>query len=667
MKSSTLPKAESSVEESASGQNIAGRVTARAVVLALILTVINDYWIVQLEVVRYSFATYAAPFYNCIFTLLVVTTINFWVKKRFPRLALTRVELITIYSMLSISSAVCSHNMMEVLVSLMGYAFFFQSKENRWGELFLDRLPKWLTVSDMASLKNFYYGNSTLYNPVNYKPWIIPALSWSAFTAVLLFTMLCINSILRKQWTESERLTFPIVQLPLEMTDESGSLFKNRYMWMGFAFAGILTLLAGLNYLYPNIPCLRIVRRNFGQYIVNPPWNAMGAIVVGFYFWAIGIAFLMPLELSFSCWFFYWLVKLELVACRSLGLNELTVIGGGFDRTYPFLTSQSYGAYIGFFVMSMWTSRHYLKRVFRTAFKGTKEEDESREALSYRNAILGAACGIIFLCAFGLKMGMSLWVVSIFFVLYLVFAVIVSRIRAELGFPTHDMHVMGPQHLTITAVGTQHLPDQNLVGFSLFYWFNRTYASHPSPHQMESYKLSERTNATARQMFFAVMIAGIFAMPIGFWMLLHTYFQNGGATANVEQWALGFGGECWNQLAGWIRQPVPSNKVAMMFVGVGLVFSMLLGWARVHFLWFPFHPLAYAISGSWGVSQLWMPLFIGNTAKFLTLRFGGLKTYRKALPFFFGLILGEIAVGSLWTIIGVVFGIPTYDFWPGKM
>ncbi|MGB9588606.1 MAG: DUF6784 domain-containing protein, partial [Armatimonadota bacterium] len=53
-------------------------------------------------------------------------------------------------------------------------------------------------------------------------------------------------------------------------------------------------------------------------------------------------------------------------------------------------------------------------------------------------------------------------------------------------------------------------------------------------------------------------------------------------------------------------------------------------------------------------------------AKFFTLRFGGLTTYRRFLPFFFGLILGEITIGSLWSIIGIVLGVPTYDFWPGK-
>jgi len=646
--------------------SIGDRVTLRAVILALILAVINDYWIVQLEVVRYSFATYAAPFYNCVFTLLVVTALNLLVRRVSPQNALRRMELLTIYAMVSITSAVCSHNMMEILVSLMGYAFQFKSPENNWDRLFIGRLPSWLTVRDPIALRGFYNGNTSLYESANFMPWLIPILCWSAFCAVLIFTMLCINSILRKQWMDSERLTFPVIMLPLEMTEETGSLFKNKYMWLGFAIAGTLTFLAGLNYLYPSVPHLRIVRRDIGQYVTTPPWNAMGGIPLGFYFWAIGIAFLMPLEMSFSCWIFYWLVKLELVGCQALGLNELRVMGGGFDTGYPYLNSQSYGAYLGFFVTSMWASRHYIRRVFRTAFLRSKEEDESGEAISYRTAILGLISGLLFLCFFAYQIGMSLWVISTFFVLYFVFAVIISRIRAEIGFPTHDMHVMGPQHLVLTAAGTENVPSQDLVGFSLFYWFNRTYASHPAPHQLESYKLAEKAGSPARQMFWAMLIAGTLAMPIGFWMLLHTYYRLGGATARMEGWALGFGASAWNTLANWLTQPTPPNKTALLFVGVGFAISTAMSWVRLRFQWFPFHPLAYAISNSWGVSQLWMPLLIGSTAKFFTLRFGGLKTYRRFLPFFFGLILGEITVGSLWSIIGIVLGIPTYDFWPGK-
>ena len=643
-----------------------GRITARAILLALVLAAVNDYWLVQVEVVRYSHPTYAAPFYNAIFTLLVLTVVNFAVRKRFPGVALSGVELLTIYVMVSITSGVCSHNMMAILVSSMGYAHFFQTPENQWAKLFLERLPPSLTVSDAASLRNFYYGNSTLYTWANVKPWILPSLTWSAFTGVLLFTTLCINSILRKQWIEAERLTFPIIMLPLEMTEESGSLFRNKRMWMGFAFAGGLTLLAGLNYLYPSIPCLRIQRRNIGYFIVNPPWNAIGGVQMGFYFFAIGLAFLMPLELSFSCWFFFWLTRLEVVFSRMIGLNELSVVGTGFDRAYPFLNSQAYGAYLGFFVMSMWASRRYLGRVFRTAFLGTKEEDESREAVSYRTAILGALGGILFLCGFAYKMGMTLWIVPIFFILYFILVIIICRIRAELGFPTHDMYPMSPHFFLLTAAGTEKLAAQDLVGFSLFTWFNKSYASHPAPHQMEAFKICERRNASERRMFIAALIAGVFAMPLGFWMLLHMYYHNGAATANVEMWGLGHGRDAFNTLAAWIKQPVPPNRIAVEFIGVGFLVVVLLSWLRMRFLAFPFHPLAYALASSWGVGQLWMPLLIGSTAKFIALRFGGLSNYRRVLPFFYGLMLGEIVIGSLWTIIGIVLRIPTYDFWPGK-
>ena len=644
----------------------AGRVTKRAIVLAILLAIINDYWLVQLEVVRYSYPTYAAPFYNCIFILFLLTAANFALRKNSPGLALTRTELLTIYVMLSVISGVCSLNMIAFLVSLMGYAHYFQTPENKWGEMFIHRLPSWLTVSDQASLKNFYTGSSTLYDPANFTPWIVPVISWSAFAAVMLFTTLCINSILRKQWVESERLTFPIIMLPLEMTEESGQLFRNKHMWLGFGVAAAITLMAGINYLYPSVPCLQITRRNIGYLIVDPPWNAMGGIQMGFYLWAIGIAFLMPLEMSFSCWFFFWLTKLELVFSQWIGLNELAVTGGGFDRAYPFLNSQAYGAYMGFFMMTMWASRRYLGRVFRTAFLGTKEEDESREAIPYRTAILGAGLGTLLMCVFAWKMGMSLWVVAATFILYLTLVTIMSRIRAEVGFPIHDMSPMGPKFALITALGVKNIPTQSLVGFSLFTWIQNSHASHPGPHQLESYKLSERTDTPARGMFFAVMIAGLVAMPLAFWWFLHTYFHNGGATANMGMWALGHGRNTWNELAVWIRQPSPPNRAAMAFAGGGFAVSTLLSWLRIRFLSFPFHPLGYALAPSWGVGQLWMPLVIGSAAKYVSLRFGGLQMYRKALPFFFGLILGEITVGSLWTIIGIVFGIPTYDFWPGK-
>lgn len=639
-----------------------GRITPRAILIGIALCYINDYWVVQLEVARYSFPTQAAPFYNVVFTLLVLTALNGLARRFFPRIALSRAEMMASYVMVSITSAVISRQMMQILIPAMTHAFYFQTPENQWAELFIDKLPRWLTVSDPASLRNFYLGNSSILDPVNYRVWLMPCIWWSVFGIALLFTLLCINSILRKQWVESERLTFPIVQLPLEMTEESGALYRNRAMWIGFAVAGGLTLLAGLHALWPSIPHIQIGRRNMAAYIPNPPWSEMGNIPVAFWFWAIGLAFLMPLELSFSCWFFFWVIKFERVLCYVTGMSTIKVSGGGLDSGYPFLNCQAYGAYLAFFLMSMWSSRGYIGRVLRTAFRGTGEEDESREALSYRWAILGALAGFIVLGVFARIMGMSGWLIPVFFGLYTMIAIIATRIRAELGFPTHDIREMGPQYATVTATGS--LPTKDLVAFQTMAWFNREYSSHPSPHQMEAFKISERAQNPARQMFIAALIAGTIAMPLGFWMLLSHHFEAGCVRSS---YGIRLPGEIYKELANSIQNPVSPNTLGLGFVGVGFAIAMAMGWMRMNYLWFPFHPLAYAIGHSWGVVQLWCPIFIGCTAKYLIIRFGGLKLYRQSLPFFLGLILGEITIGSLWTIVGIVFNISTYDFWPGIM
>lgn len=667
--STHIEEASQEIAEATEPSRQAGRsyVTPRAVILAILLAIANDYWVVQLEVVRYSFATYAAPFYNVIFTLFVVTLANMLVRRILPRLAMSRAELLTIYVMLSITTAVCSHHMAEILVSLMGYPTWFKTPLESGGISFVDKIPKWLTVTDSTSLTNFYQGNSSLYIVQNFLPWLKPAMWWSAFGCALILTMLCLSSILRKHWTESERLTFPIIQLPLEMASEDGALFKNRLMWAGFAIAGILTFMAGIHHLYPYIPALRIARQDVGQYFSTPPWNGMGGLWIGFYFFAIGLAFLMPLDLSFSCWFFFILLKLTIVMSTATGWNQLRVAGGGFDKAYPFVASQSFGAYIGMFAMIIWSSRKYLASVLRTAFTRNKELDDSNEPITYRAAIIGAASGILFLGWFASRMGMSLWVVVAFFAIYFALAVVVSRIRAELGMPVHDMPISGPDYAIITATGTGPLGIKNLIGFGLFHWFNRTYASHPMPHQLEGYKIAERTNTPARQMFTAMCIAAVVAVPIAFWMLLHNYFQLGGGTAKMEYWALGMGGETWGGIfMDRMKNPTPPNTTSMCFVALGFVVSMLLGAMRRTFPWFPLHPLAYAAAGSWGLAMLWLPLMIGGTAKFITLRYSGLQGYRRVLPFFLGLILGEIVVGSLWTLVGIALGIPTYDFWPGR-
>src|SRR5271165_689144 len=76
-------------------------VTWRSVTLCLLLIPINSYWVVQMEVVRYSaHPTTISLLFNTIFELLVLTVLNRGVQRFAPSWALQRGELLLIYTVL---------------------------------------------------------------------------------------------------------------------------------------------------------------------------------------------------------------------------------------------------------------------------------------------------------------------------------------------------------------------------------------------------------------------------------------------------------------------------------------------------------------------------------------------------------------------------------------
>jgi hypothetical protein len=70
------------------------------------------------------------------------------------------------------------------------------------------------------------------------------------------------------------------------------------------------------------------------------------------------------------------------------------------------------------------------------------------------------------------------------------------------------------------------------------------------------------------------------------------------------------------------------------------------------------------MAGSWGMYNLWCPFFVAFLAKWTILKFGGLRSYRRAVPLFLGLALGDYTIGSILSIFSIVLDRPMYQFWP---
>jgi hypothetical protein len=64
------------------------------------------------------------------------------------------------------------------------------------------------------------------------------------------------------------------------------------------------------------------------------------------------------------------------------------------------------------------------------------------------------------------------------------------------------------------------------------------------------------------------------------------------------------------------------------------------------------------------MDSLWFPILLGWAAKRTIIRYGGLRLYREALPFFIGLIIGDYAISSLLAGIYSILGQSGYRTFP---
>ena len=113
--------------------------------------------------------------------------------------------------------------------------------------MFWGYLPQWALMSDTKAAAGYCSATTALYTPDHLRAWLPPSLIWTGFVRAAVL-MQCVNVLIRKQWTDNERLTYPLVRLPLEITDaqpfgrgRSGlPLTQSRLFWLGFVLAAAI-------------------------------------------------------------------------------------------------------------------------------------------------------------------------------------------------------------------------------------------------------------------------------------------------------------------------------------------------------------------------------------------------------------------------------------------
>jgi hypothetical protein len=69
------------------------------------------------------------------------------------------------------------------------------------------------------------------------------------------------------------------------------------------------------------------------------------------------------------------------------------------------------------------------------------------------------------------------------------------------------------------------------------------------------------------------------------------------------------------------------------------------------------HPIGFLVASVWAIRCLWASIFIGWALKAIIQRYSGMKGFQTALPFFLGLILGDVLNAIIWIALGYATGV----------
>ena len=641
-------------------------VTPRAILLGAVLAPFCCYWVAYTQIRANStdltmMSLMAAAF----FPLVVLLAVNGLLRRAgLARLTLTRGELLTVYAMLASTVGLAGGGFIPFLACTIPAPAQFATPENHWNNWFRFLTP-WATVSDPEAVKSFYRGQSSLFTAGHLHAWAAPVACWSFFLLALLFWAYCVNTLLRRSWVDEEKLVFPIARIPLEITRDDVPFWRNRVFHLGLAVPAAVESLNSLHYtFFPTLPFFHVKpddALNIMQYLTVKPFNSLGYFSLAFYPLAIGLTFLLTTDISFSCWFFYLVDKAELVWSTVYGFHDP---GASVAASrVPYLWEQATGAWLALALLSLYASRRHLGACFRKAITG-RGIDDSAEPLSYRTAVVGLVLSSLALLGFALALGMAWQVAALFFGLYLLFLITYTRIRAEAGLPWVFSPAFTAHGCLLDIGGQSHYNGNDLTALARLNWFEQDYRSHMMPNQMDAMKYLGDGRGSLRGLSLALGVATVAAL-LGSWAgCLHIFYHYGASSAKVNTWYSDQGRAAYTGLQNQLNNHTLTDIPRVWGTLGGAAVTLLLTLMRTRFVWWPLHPIGYVVAQTFTMDWLWCPVLIGWACKTLVLRYGGLNSYRAALPFFLGLVVGDIVVSSLWTLLFLAFNIPGYRTFP---
>ena len=260
------------------------------------------------------------------------------------------------------------------------------------------------------------------------------------------------------------------------------------------------------------------------------------------------------------------------------------------------------------------------------------------------------------MCVWWTQAGIRLWLAIVALLLFLLITTALARWVSEGGMlfiqaPFRPVDIVG------AFAGTPVIDPRSLTNLvfvqRVFIFDLRAFML---PSLLDAYKIAEgRIN---RRALLAALLLGILvAIPVSYWSFMNTVYRRGAAT--LSPWFMLVS----PQQPPWIithilLNPQGPSPSSIVLVAVGAATALACGAMRARYIWWPLHPIGYAMGPSWPMIQMWFSIFLGWLAKSLILRYEAARGFQRSRPFFLAMVLGEFTAAALWLIIDVLAGKP---------
>lgn len=570
-----------------------------------------------------------------------------WLRRQ---LALTPRELVMIWSMLVLAIGVASIDIAQKMPPMIAGTLYYASPENKYQDLFLPDIKPWLAPSDLPAVRGLFEASA---GPVPWGTWLPPLAAWGGFFVVAYWVMLCGAALFRRQWVDHERLLFPLTIVPLEIIESPPAdhvfnrFFRSRIMWAGCALGALAPLYVGLHDYFPKVPEAEILwwGKVVGQGLGRPftPLNGLRIAILPL---IIGLSYLLTREISFSLWAFFWLGKLEQILGTAIGVSGMRTLTG--LESYPFPGIQTAGAYLGVALFSLWVARRQ--------FLGSRDPEEEalfrrQTGLDRRVAIFGGLVGFAALVAFAVAAGMPVGAALLLLGMSFVYLLAMTRLMAEAGLPWTAEPDFRGHHLVLSLFPTKALRPAQWVATGMMLTFSHDMRVAPMPRIMQSFKMTALTGAGSRDLLLALGLALVISLPLSTWALMNDGYAHGGVAINTYRF-VSLAQQPGKFMETATQAPRPQVDLATLGVlAYGCGKLLLLNFLRTTYLWWPLHPVGYAMGYLVYLQKEWFSVLIGWVVQTLIVRYGGHRLYVQARPLFLGLILGAIATAGFWLVL----------------